>query len=364
MRAVVHLPAIVCPKCGAHVPPPAHPDAVVARCAHCEFTVQLSAEWVEARQRQQAAIDQRHHEANERVAEARAKRNERLVWVLGMLGLFVFIAGLVAVTLGSEMWKEHRRDEERAAQRALDEQRSADLLGQVAPMLGRLREKGCAREVSPAAIARGPVSEQLTMWGGGNCWHAVVAASTNIDAKLVTPSGRVVAARGQRTLELEHCPTETGAHTFSATIDPRDLLGYAMVDCPPAFEKHRDDPAKNGLARAQERLKALTLAGCRRVIMPPKPVTGPQTLTASMHTGAFCSVLVMSAGSDENILEMTLKSPMGQTVATRKASDMELAHCAEVTGDHAVTVTPTNGDYFTLAGMECPRAVARKRGAK
>ena len=68
--------------------------------------------------------------------------------------------------------------------------------------------------------------------------------------------------------------------------------------------------------------------------------------------------------SDDNVLETTLKSPMGELVASRKSSDMELAHCAKVTGDHAVSVTPANGDYFTLAGMECPRAVARKFGAK
>lgn len=360
----MHLPAIVCPKCGAHVPPPAHPDAVLASCTHCQFTLHLSAEWVEARQRQQGAIDRRYHEAAERVAEARTKRKVQLVWLLGMIGIFVFVSALVAVIIGAQMWQDHQREEERAAKAAADERLSASLLSQIPPMLGALRERGCAREVSPAAVSHEPVSDQLTMRGGGNCWHAVVIAATRIDARLVTPSGQVVAAQGQGTLGVEHCPTESGVHTFTANTEPPGMLAYAMVDCPPAFEKHKDDPEKNGLSRAQARLKSLTQAGCRRVILPPRSVTGAQTLTSSMHTGAFCSVLVASAGSDDNLLETTLKSPMGELVANKRSSDMELAHCAKVTGDHAVTVTPANGDYFTLAGVECPRAVARKRGAK
>lgn len=346
------------------MPPPAHPDAVLASCTHCQFTLHLSAEWVEVRQRQQLAIDRRHHEAEERVAEARTKRKVQLVWLLGMIGIFVFVAGLVAVIIGVELWKDHRREEERAAKALADERLSASLSSQLAPMLAGLRERGCAREVSPVALAHEPVNDQLTMRGGGNCWHAVVAAPTRIVARLVAPSGQVVAAQGQGTLDFEHCPKESGVHSFSANTEPPALLSYAMVDCPPAFEKHKDDPEKNGLSRAQARLKSLTQAGCRRVILPPRSVTGAQTLTSSMHTGAFCSVLVASAGSDDNVLETTLKSPMGELAASKRSSDMELAHCAKVTGDHAVTVTPTNADYFTLAGVECPRAVARKRGAK
>lgn len=360
----MQLPAIVCPKCGAQVAPPAHPDAVFAGCAHCQFTVPLSAEWVESRQRQQAAIDRRHHEAQERTAEARAKRKQQLVVLFVFGGGVVFVLGLVGVIVGLELWKNQRAEEERTAKAALDERTRAHLVSQLEPILGRLREQGCTREVSPVATVLQRASTELSMRAGGNCWHAVVAARTRIDVRLVGPSGKISTAQGQGTVDFEHCPQETGKHTFSASTEPGGMLAYAMADCAPAFEKHRDDPAKNGLTRAQARLKSLTTAGCRRVILPPRAVTGEQTLTATMHTGAFCSVLVVSAGSDDTVLETTLKSPMGELAATKRSSDMELAHCAKVTGDHAVTVTPTNGDYFTLAGMECPRAVARKRGAK
>lgn len=346
------------------MPPPAHPDAVLASCAHCHFTLHLSAEWVEARQRQQSAIDRRYHEAEQRAAEARAKRKVQLLWVLGVIGSFVFIGGLVAVIIGVQLWKDHQREEQRVAKAAADERLSSQLLAEVAPLLAGLRERGCAREVSPAAVSNAPVSDQLTMRGGGNCWHAVVTAPARIDARLVSPSGQVVAKEGQGTLDVEHCPKESGVHSFSASTEPPGMLAYAMVDCPPAFEKHKDDPEKNGLSRAQARLKSLTQAGCRRIILPPRSVTGPQTLTSSMHTGAFCSVLVASAGSDANILEATLTSPLGELAASKRSSDMELAHCAKITGDHPVSVTPSNGDYFTLAGVECPRAVARQRGAK
>jgi len=321
-------------------------------------------EWVESRQLQQAAIDRRHHEGQERTAEARAKRKQQLVVLFVMGGAVVFTLGLIAVIVGLEMWKNHRRDEEQSAKAAADERVRASLVSQLEPVLSRLREQGCTREVSPVDTVRQQASTELSMSAGGNCWHAVVAAQARIDVRLVAPSGKVVEKQGEGSVDFEHCPTETGKHRFSATTEPGGMLASAMADCAPAFEKHRDDPAKNGLTRAQVRLKSLSDAGCRRVILPPRAVTGEQTLTATMHTGPFCSVLVVSAGSDDTILETTLKSPMGELVASKRSSDMELAACAKVTGDHAVTVTPTNGDYFTLAGMECPRAVARKRGAK
>ena len=83
-----------------------------------------------------------------------------------------------------------------------------------------------------------------------------------------------------------------------------------------------------------------------------------------MTVGAFCTVLIAAAGAESNPLVVTVKSPMGKIVRSpAPKSEIELAHCAKVSGDHAVTVSPKTLDYFTLTAMECPRWVAVKRQA-
>jgi hypothetical protein len=85
---------LVCPNCGAHVPPPVEADATFATCGHCQFRIALSVQWVEARQQQQAAIDRRQHENTVRAEERRARGKERLVWALGIGGIFVVVGGI------------------------------------------------------------------------------------------------------------------------------------------------------------------------------------------------------------------------------------------------------------------------------
>jgi hypothetical protein len=203
------------------------------------------------------------------------------------------------------------------------------------------------------------------MNAGGNCLQTVAAAETALTARITSPSGKVTEEKGQGVLQFEHCPAETGEHQFDLMAAPSEVVAYAMVDCPPAFEKHKDDPRKNGLSKAQVRLSALEKAGCKRVIMPPKPVTGDRSLTATMEPGRLCTVLVAAAGAKENRLSVKMTSPMGEVVGDPPPSnDLELAYCAKVAGDHAVSVKPTNLDYYTLAAMDCPRKVALQHGAK
>jgi hypothetical protein len=143
------------------------------------------------------------------------------------------------------------------------------------------------------------------------------------------------------------------------------VVAHALLQCPSPFEKHKDDPAKNGLVKARKRLSALEKSGCKRVIMPPQPVTGNRSLTATMEPGRFCTVLVASAGAAENLLEVKMTSPMGEVVGSpRPAHDLTLAYCAQVAGDHAVSVAPASHDYYTLAAMDCPRKVATQYGAR
>jgi hypothetical protein len=142
--AAVNAPPLLCTHCGAHVPPPTEPDAVFATCSHCHFRIPLSVAWVEARQRQQAAIDQRHATAKERDAESRAKRNERLVWTLGIGGFIAAIFLFVLFTVGSSLW-EHREDVEKAQKEQAAREAAAQRgLEQLKPILAQLPWWGAA----------------------------------------------------------------------------------------------------------------------------------------------------------------------------------------------------------------------------
>jgi hypothetical protein len=356
---------IVCPNCGANVPPPPEVDATFATCNHCHFRVALSVQWVEARQRQQLAIDRRHHENVARTEERKSKNKERLVWTLGIGGIFVVVGGIIAVTVGGSLWDQKVEGERRAAEQAVQQASGKVRLAELAPVLERLKQAGCTHEVEAPHFAVGPQVSTLTMKAGGSCLHAVAASAGSVQASIAAPSGKAAQKVGQGVIDLEHCPAESGEHRFELAAAADDVVALAMLDCPPAFEKHKDDPAKNGLERAQARLAVLEKAGCKRVILPPKPVTGDRSLTASMEPGAFCTVLVASSGSKQNALSLKMTSPMGDIVGSpAPASDMELAYCAKVAGDHAVVVAPSNLDYYTLAAMECPRKVAVQHGAK
>ncbi len=352
---------LTCPNCGALVPLPTDPDATFATCQHCQFNLPMTAEWVEMRQRQQAAIDDRRHQAAQRAAELKSEKHSSRVWVLSIASMFVLIGGIVAM----EIWSSAGSSADAQQRVSQLQAQSSARLQALQPLLQKARQQGCSHEVEAPDAVIGAVRMTLNMRAGGNCVHSLMTAAGPISAKITSPSGKAKPATAQGSLDMEYCATESGDHVFEVQNPPDSVLGLALVDCPPAFEKHKDDPKKNGLARVQKQLAALKNEGCGRIIMPPRSVTGKQSLTAKMHTGAFCTVLVAAAGADDNPLSVTLTSPMGEVVKDSQGqAEVEVAHCAGITGDHAIVVQPKTLDYFTVAGMECPKRIARKHGAK
>jgi hypothetical protein len=282
-----------------------------------------------------------------------------------MGGIFAVVGGIVLFTIGGALWDQKVQSEKAEAERAVREASSQARLSELGTVVEALKQQGCTHQVEAPHSGVGPQESTLTMNTGGSCLHVVAAGAGTVQATIVPPSGKAAQKSAQGLLDFVHCPAETGEHRFSLNVGAEEVVALAMIDCPPAFEKHKDDPAKNGLSRAQQRLSVLEKSGCKRVIMPPKPVTGNRSLTATMEPGAFCTVLVASAGSDQNKLAVKMTSPMGEVVgAPAPGGDIELAHCAKVAGDHAVAVTPSNLDYYTLAAMECPRKVATQHGAR
>jgi hypothetical protein len=284
---------------------------------------------------------------------------------LGFGGIFVVVTGIVLFSVGGTLWQESEDREKRAVEQAVRQEEASARLAELTPLLDQLKARGCTHEVEAPHAVVGPDKSTLKMSTGGRCLEVVVAAAGTVAASIVGPSGKATKFDGQGTVVFEHCPAETGEHVFDLGAGAEAVFAYAMVDCPPAFEKHKDDPEKNGLTKAQARLAVLEKEGCKRVIMAPQSVTGDRSLTAKMEPGPFCTVLVAAAGSSDNPLSAKMRSPMGEAVATPPASsEIELAYCATIAGDHAISVAPKVLDYYTLAAMDCPRKVALKHGAK
>lgn len=363
-RRTVNPSTLKCSNCGALVPLPADADATFASCQHCQFTLPMPAEWVEMRRRQQAALDDRHRQAAQQAAELKANKSSKRLRVLVTIGVLAgigLIGSFVAMQLSRGAESAQLAQQHTAQRQAQSEAR----LQALQPLLNSARKQGCAREVEAPDAVIGAVRMTLTMRAGGHCVHALMTAAGSIRASIISPSGQSTPASGQAALEMEYCPAETGEHRFEVSNPSDSVMGLALVECPSAFEAHKNDPEKNGLARVQKQLAALQKEGCGRIIMPPKSVTGRQSLTGKMSPGAFCSVLVAAAGTDSNPLSLTLTSPLGDVVKSiKRRAQWEVAHCAGIAGDHAIVVEPTTLDYFTVAGMECPERVARKHGAR
>ncbi len=352
---------LICPNCGANVPAPVAPDATYATCGHCQFRVLLGAEWLESRGRGQAAVA---------LARARAvppapaapphRRRSLLAWIAVPFVMFVATAGFV----GFQLWRAVVRGVDAEESKAEREGQAQRQMRELQKRMTQAKGQGCSHQVAAPRSVAGVAHQSLQMTSGGSCLRAFVAASAAVDIRLIPPSGQAHTARLKGSGEFEHCPRETGEHTLYLAPSAGDVLSYALVDCQPEFAAHEHDPAKNGLERVQHRLAALEKDGCRRVIMPPKALAGPQNLTAKMTPGAFCTVLVAAAGATSNTLTVSMTSPMGEVVKRLSASELELAHCSTIAGDHRVDVAPESLDYFTVAAMECPRAVAQAHGAK
>ena len=350
------LPVLRCSHCGAEVTPPADAELTFATCIHCGLRLPLPPEWVQARAAQRLAEARQRHE----MTEARAKGRERGMRLVGcfLIGATVTVVGAV---IGVVFWRQLAKQAQADQRAVVAQQRMAELK----TMTVALEQHGCTHTVRPPEALVGQVELSLTMRAGGNCLHALATGAGKLDARMLSPSGKAGKVTGRDQIELEYCATESGEHRFVLDNPEERVVAVTLVDCPPAFEAHQNDPERNGLKRAQEYLKVLQREGCGRVILPPRAVTGEQSLTAQMNPGRFCSVLIATAGADDNLLDVTIESPLGEIVNHHApAPRLEIAHCGTVMGDHTVKVKPTTLDYYTLAGMECPKHVAIAHGAK
>jgi len=353
---------IPCSRCGASLALPIEPDALVVACGYCHATTPLSAEDVRLRQQQQQAIDERKARAALLEEERTSKRLERKVWVLGFVGIFAVVAGSVAWSIATS---PSGSPSSGSAATLVDDPQS---LARLTPRMQELAAQGCRHVVQAPQSVEGRLEHTVQMSEGGNCLRVLGATASDgarLSATMRTPTrvehGAVREPGAAEILELEHCPTETGEHVITFTTEPEASFAYALVDCDPQREKHRNDPSRNGWQRVQAELATLREAGCDEVLLPPQTVFGEQQLTADLN-GTRCTVLV-AAGDTDNPVTVALRTPFGeQAQAPDAATLVRLVYCAETEGPHPVQVQPTTDGYFTLAGLACPKAFGARPG--
>jgi hypothetical protein len=352
---------IPCSRCGASLALPAEPDAVVVVCGYCHATTPLTTEHVRLRQEQQQAIDERKARAAMLDDERASKRWERRLWALGFAGIFAIAIGSVALSIGLDT-SSAPSSEDAPTATLVDDPQS---LARLAPRTQELAAQGCRHVVQAPLSVQGRLEHTVQMSEGGSCLRVLAATATagvRLLATMRTPTRAEHDAVGEpgadgvaEILELEHCPTETGEHVLTFTADPDASFAYALVDCAPQREKHRDDPSHNGEQRVRAELAKLRDAGCYEVLLPPQTVWGGQLLTAELD-GTGCTVLVAASDSD-NPVTVSLRTPFGeQAQALDPATLVRLVYCAKTKGPHPIEVKPTTDGYFTMAGLECPKS--------
>ncbi|MBI4952317.1 MAG: hypothetical protein HY908_09805 [Myxococcales bacterium] len=367
-------PSTRCGHCGAELLLPADPSALAAPCGYCQHSTQLPLELVRFRQQQAQTLRQHQAQEQAQAFEHKARKVAGGVWLFMWIGIPLVVVGSVGFilwrTLGSipsipstPSRPAAQVEGEQPAERAKAPP-DPKLAERVAPAVAALAQQGCKEVVRAPEVVRGRVETLATMHEGGNCLHVVAAgaAGVRVSASVVPPTSK--ATRGDQqgdALDLEHCPREDGPHKVELGAADGADFAFALVDCPPARERYRDDPAKNGLGLVQARMRELAAGGCGRVLLPPKTAFGAGGLTATLAPGPQCLVILAATGLPANTLTVELKTPFGDRVpAPAVATQVRLVFCPKDAGPHPITIKPATSDYYAMASMECPRGVAEK----
>lgn len=338
-------------------------------CPYCGQDNVLPHELVQARQRQ-FELEQRqyamHLQEQERVRAHQAKVNagkqashRLLIWL--SVGAFVFFgscAGLLAIGYNAS------KEEEAAKARAQDPK----LNGQNAVLarFAEMREKqGCNRILTqPGMHFKEPHTISLDMVKNDHCVH--VMAMTGTSALLsMSYDGKVALTQplppAATSLDYRLCASESAPHTFKIQAVPEEPYTTAAIECPrlPAEGGARsgpDDARKTGKERVQGMLGDLVQAGCKHIITEPKVSRGEQVFTLTSPANADCYSLLAASFFPDVKLTAVLRDPEGNTMSVPEPdSKLRVAYCAPKAGKYKLVVTPSTGDYFAHASVDCPR---------
>lgn len=116
------------------------------------------------------------------------------------------------------------------------------------------------------------------------------------------------------------------------------------------------DPRPSGDARATAILKELHARGCARVLLPPSTSSGEQTVDTRLVGDGTCVHVVAVSGTPGNVLELRMKTPLGEPLRTPTPSaEIRFEICPKMAGAYPTTIVPSGGAPYTVAAIECPR---------
>lgn len=353
-------------------------------CPFCGQDNLLPPELVQARQRQ-FELEQHqyamHMQEQERIRQAQDKANARkqsshrlLIWLLvGGFMFFALFGSCIAIGIYAT------REEEAAKLRAQDPK----LNGQAALLarFAEMREKqGCSRIlVQPSTHAKEASEISLEMVKGDHCVH--VLGMTGASALLgMRYEGQVALTQplpaAAAVLDYRLCASETATHKFKVEAVPTsEPFTTAAIECPRTAAEGGarsgpDDARKTGKERVQSMLGELVQAGCKNVVAEPKVVRGEQTFTITSPDNAACYNLLAASFYPDVKLSAVLRDPQGKELPVPAPdSKLRVEYCAPKAGEYKLTLTPSTGDYFAHAGVDCnrfgPEGLKRlKRGGK
>ncbi len=338
-------------------------------CPFCGQDNLLPPDIVQARQRQYE-LDQQHYalqiqeQERTRIAQERDKvrkqSSQRLLIWLGVGGFFglLMLGSCIAIGYYSS------REEEEAKARAQDPKINGHAA--VLARFDEMRKKqGCSRIlVQPSTHLKETSTVSLDMIKNDACVH--ILGMTGAETKLRMKYDDKVAltqplpAAGQL-LDYRLCASETATHTFTLEAVPAEPFTTAAIECPrtPAEGGARsgpDDAKKTGKERVQGMLADLVKAGCKDVVSQPTVARGDQTFTVTSPNNAACYNLIVASFFSDVKLTAVLKDPTGLRIPVPDPdSKLRIEYCAPKAGEYKLSISPSTGDYFATASVDCNR---------
>lgn len=338
-------------------------------CPYCGQDNLLPVDLIQARQRQFELEQQRYAlelQDQERIRQAQDKVNQRkqssqrlLIWLL-VIGFMVFAGFGSCVAFGLYLNEQEEAEKLRA--------QDPNLNGQAAVLVRfeQLRAQGCSRIlVQPSTHTKEASTISLDMIAGNQCVHILAMTgggamlSMHYDGKVALLQPLPAAAKS---LDYRLCASETATHSFKIDGVPASQpFTTAAIECPrtPAEGGPRskaDDPEKTGTLRVQTMLNELVQAGCRNVVSEPKVAHGEQVFTVTSPDDAACYNLLAASFFDDVKLSAVLRDPAGKELPVpQPGAKLRVEYCPPKAGEYKLTLTPSTGDHFAFAGIDCNR---------
>jgi hypothetical protein len=359
-----------CIRCGNGLELPSDVRLLHIDCPYCGQDNLLPADLVQARQRQ-FELEQRqyalHLHEQERIRIAHDKERARkhsshrlVIWLAA--GALMFFA-----LVGSCIGLGYYASREKEAADALAKDPTLNGYNAVLLRVAELQTKqGCKRIlVQPKMHVSEASTVSLEMIKGDQCVHVVAMTGQpgNLSMQYTTTAALTLPLpQPGRALDYRLCAAETATHTFKVEAATSEVpFTTAAIECPrtPAEGGARstsDDKRKNGSERVRAMMDELLAKGCKEVSEVPQVARGSQTITVTSPDNAACYNMLAASFFSDVKLSASLSDPNGNTLPVPAPdSKLRIEYCAPKAGKYKIVLSPSTGDHFAWAGLDCNR---------